>query len=480
MKRHTRPGAAARFCLAAGALVAATSAVVVTQTARSPLVAPAGANTRIPEAEIHKHVDRAWFKDALTTGLLDYWVKHSVEPNGFIQENLDRNWKPWGTQREASLNGQGRQLYSMAIGYELTKSKEYRDALIRGMDFLIKMRDPEFGGYYDRVAPDLSVITDSKTGFTSFALYSLAHAGRVTGDRRYLDAAMVLFREVRDKMRDGPFVGSGRYSRDFMQPLAGGPFGGGRAGQPGAAPAGAPPPAPATAPPQPAAGPARRHGINLHMFEALLGLYEATKSEEVWYEIDSELKAIERLFDYNIGYLPESYDENWKPAGNPSGNPGHLFEWASLLSRAVELGADPKYIQLGSRNLDLGLKSYNEAVGGLGGGSGPNGQPARMLWWPQCEVIKATATYAILHGRSELWPYFHKTLDFVKKEYLDTEAGGWFAAYVPGEPRSAQGERAFYKGSVDGPEWGAYHQTSMLSDVWRITDPNYKPWPTKR
>src|SRR6188474_3468310 len=131
MKRHTRPGAAARFCLAAGALVAATSAVVVTQTARPPLVAPAGANTRIPEAEIHKHVDRAWFKDALTTGLLDYWVKHSVEPNGFIQENLDRNWKPWGTQREASLNGQGRQLYSMAIGYELTRSKEYRDALTR-------------------------------------------------------------------------------------------------------------------------------------------------------------------------------------------------------------------------------------------------------------------------------------------------------------------------------------------------------------
>ena len=83
----------------------------------------------------------------------------------------------------------------MAIGYEMTQSKEYLDALTRGMDFLMKMRDPEYGGYYDRVTPDLKVINDNKTGFSSFALFSLAHAGRVTGDKKYLDAAMVLFRE---------------------------------------------------------------------------------------------------------------------------------------------------------------------------------------------------------------------------------------------------------------------------------------------
>jgi mannobiose 2-epimerase len=448
--------------------------------------------TRAPQAEIERHVDRAWVKTALVNGLLDYWLKYSIEPNGFIQENLDRQWKPWGTQREASINGQGRQLYTMAIGYELTKSKAYLDGLTRGMDFLIKMRDEEYGGYYDRVTPELKVINDNKTGFSSFALYSLAHAGRVTGNKKYLDAAMVLFREIRDKMRDGPFIGSNSYTRDFMKPGAS-PFGSGRAGAPGAPGGGAPaarggaagaaPGAPGARGAAAAGGPgagmaARRHGINLHMFEALMGLYEATKSEEVWYEISSELKAIERLYDYELGYLPEGYDENWKGVGNPSGNPGHLFEWASLLSHAVELGADPKFIQLGSRSLDLGLKSYNEAVGGLGGVS-PSGQPAQMLWWPQCEVIKATANYAILHGRTELWPYFHKTLDFVKKEYFDSEYGGWFAAYVPGQPREAQGEKAFYKGSVDGPEWGSYHQTSMMYDLWRISDPNYKPWPRK-
>ncbi len=484
---------AVRFaCLAA--LVAAAGAIGMARSA-APQASPSKLTpmTRAPQAEIQKHLDRGWVKTALVGGLLDYWLKNSIEPNGFIQENLDRQWKPWGTQREASVNGQGRQLYTMAIAYELAKDKAHLDGLTRGMDFLLKMRDEEYGGYYDRVTPELKVINDNKTGFSSFALYSLAHAGRVTGNKKYTDAAMVLFREIRDKMRDGPFIGSGSYVRDFTKPGAS-PFGGPRAGAPGGAAGGAAAARGAAAgaapgarggqgvpgaPGGPGAGAAvRRHGINLHMFEALMGLYETTKSEEVWYEITSELKAIERLYNYDIGYLPEGYDEDWKPVGNPSGNPGHLFEWASLLSHAVELGADPKFIQLGSRSLDLGLKSYNDAVGGLGGVNA-SGQPSQMLWWPQCEVIKATANYAILHGRSELWPYFHKTLDFVKKEYFDTEYGGWFAAYVPGQPREAQGEKAFYKGSVDGPEWGSYHQTSMMYDLWRVSDPAYKAWPRR-
>ena len=348
----------------------------------------------------------------------------------------------------------------------------------------MKMRDPEFGGYYDRVGPNLEVINDNKTGFSSFALFSLAHAGRVTGDRststpRWCSSARCATRcatgrssapELHARLHDACARrrSAGLAGADLEHLPARSTWCRGSTRVPlrrrldrrGAAPG----------------GPARRHGINLHMFEALLALYEATKSEEVWYQITQELKAIERLYDYEIGYLPESYDENWKPVGNPSGNPGHLFEWASLLSRAVELGADPKFIELGSRNLDLGLKSYNEAVGGLGGVDA-DGKPSRMLWWPQCEVIKATANYAILHGRTELWRYHHKTLDFVKNEYLDTEDGGWFADYVPGQPRAERGERAFYKGSVDGPEWGAYHQMSMFHDLWRITDPDYKPGP---
>jgi len=100
---------------------AAAGAVGGAQTPASNTLRP---NSRLPLAEIQKHIDRQWVEDASTKGLLDYWVKHSIEPNGFIQENLDQHWKPWGTQREATINGQGRQLASIAIGYEITRSKE--------------------------------------------------------------------------------------------------------------------------------------------------------------------------------------------------------------------------------------------------------------------------------------------------------------------------------------------------------------------
>lgn len=445
---------------------------------------------RLPLWQIDEHLDRDWLRDMITHGLVDYWVKYSVAPNGFIQEDLNREWKHWGKQEEATVNSQGRQLLSMTLVYDMNgrTNRQYLDAITRAADFLLKMHDPQYGGYYLRVGSDGHVIQDEKTGFQSFALFSLAMAGQATGDKKYTDAAMDEFRVIRDHMDDGEFFGTGgNYTRDWKK-IAGGPMGGGgrdffgfvdamgwSSGNPPSAQGRRRPGAGMFANARPA------HCIDIHMFEALLGTYEATKSPEVWKEIDKELSGISRLFDYKLGYLPACYDANWKPVGSPTSNPGHnLFEWASELSRAVDDGADPKFIDLGNRILNLAVTTYEPQIGGLGGYN-TEGKPVPMLWWPQCEVIKASAMYAILHGREDLWPYFHETLDFVEKNYFDTKDGGWFEWYLPGgESREEQGERAFYKGSVDGPEWGSYHQTKLAYELWRVTASDYKPWPTHK
>jgi mannobiose 2-epimerase len=425
--------------------------------------------TRISDAEIAKQLDRAWVRKSLVNDLLDYWVKASVMPNGFIQENLDRKWQGWGDQREASINGQGRVLYTLAIGYEVSGGQQrYLDAITKAADFLLRMHDDEYGGYFNRTTPDLKPIDDTKGGFQSFAIFSLAHCARVTKNQRYAQAAMTACRELKAKMADGPFI-SGNFKRDFSGPAPRG-AGFGRGGGRGTGAAGADAAAAQGRGFQMAPG---GHRLDVHMFEALLGLYEATQSKEVWDTISAEMDVMAKVYDYQVGHLSEAYDADWKPVGNPTANPGHLFEWASLLSHAVELGANPKFIELGSRNLDLGLTVYNKEVGGLGGRNA-SGQPSLMLWWPQCEVIKATAHYAILRGRSDLWPYHHQTLDFVKKTYLDPEYGGWFEGYIPGSTREAIGERAYIKGAVDGPELSPYHMTSMFHDLWRISDPKYK------
>ncbi len=446
-------------------------------------------SAQLPQWQIQEHFNRVWLRDTITHGLVDYWVKYSVAPNGFVQEDLDRTWHHWGNQEEATINGQGRQLLSMTLVYDMNgrTNKQYLDAMTRAADFLLKMRDPKYGGYYLRVGSDGHVIETSKTGYQSFALYSLAMMGQATGNRKYTDAATQLFRVIRDKMTDGPFFGAGgSYTRDWKK-IPGGPFGGGRGANRRAGFVDAMGWSSGYSPQELLNRPSfaglfgkskPAHCIDLHMFEALLGLYEATRSPEVWKEIDVELNGISDHFDYKLGYLPQCWDASWNPLGPPTANPGHfLFEWASELSRAVDLGADPKFIGLGNRILNLAVTTYEPAIGGLGGYNAKR-QPAPMLWWPQCEVIKASAMYAILHGRDDLWPYFHETFDFVRNNYFDTKDGGWFEWYLPGgKTRTEQGERAFYKGSVDGPEWGSYHQTKLAYELWRITAPDYKPWP---
>ncbi|HEX3747476.1 MAG TPA: AGE family epimerase/isomerase [Bryobacteraceae bacterium] len=425
--------------------------------------APIAGIHRAPEKEIRQHIDPEWVKKALLHDMLDHWLTASVMPNGFIQENLDRQWKPWGTQREASLNGQGRMSYALVEGYEYSHDKRYLAAIQKTLDFLMKMHDDQYGGYYNRTTPDLKVIDDTKTGFTSFAIFPLAQAARVTGDKRYAKAALDAWGEVRDKMRDGPFFANS-LKRDFSGPapfnLASvGAAGAGRGARGGTG--------------RGAGVATRRHGLNVHMFEALLALYDATHSKPVWEEIQSEMAEMLKLYDYDLGYLPEGFDENWKAAKPKSFNVGHLFEWASLFSRAVELGADPKFIQLGSRSIDLALKvGYDNEDGATWMNAGADGTIARryMIWWTECETLKATARYATLHGRSDLWPYFDRTLAFVKKNFLDPEYGGWYEGVIPGSPREALGDRAYIKGAVDGPELSAYHQTTMLTDLLHLTN----------
>ena len=467
------------------ALTAVVAVVMIGSSKTAAAQGSSNTTARLPQWQIQDHLDRDWLRDTITHGLVDYWVKNSVAPNGFIQENLDRQWKPWGTQREATINGQGRQLLSMTLIYDMNGRKDpmYRVAITRAADFLMKMHDTQYGGYFLRVGPDGHVIEDAKTGYQSFALYSLAMVGQTTGDKKYLDAAMDEFRIIRDHMDDAEFFGAGgSYTRDWKKISAGATSGAVRSGfqdamgwSSGNPPADGRQPNPGTG----FGGAARAHCVDLHMFEALLGLYEVTKSEEVWKEIDKELSGISRVFDYKLGYLSACYDADWKPVGPPTANPGHfLFEWASELSRAVDLGADPKFIAMGNRILDLAVTTYEPQIGGLGGYNA-QGNAVPMLWWPQCEVIKASAMYAVLHGREDLWPYYHEALDFVKNNYFDTKNGGWFEWYLPGgETREQQGARAFYKGSVDGPEWGSYHQTKLAYELWRITAPDYKPWPT--
>jgi mannobiose 2-epimerase len=431
--------------------------------------------TRAPQKVIDQHMDRQWMKKNMLE-LLDHWRAASVRPNGFIMENLDRQWKPMGAA-ETTLDGQSRQLFAMVEGYEYSHDKRYLDAVTKASDFLLtKMHDDQYGGFYNRASSDGKVLDDTKTSNMGNTIFAFANAYRVTKDPKYDKAAMDTFHILTGKMRVGDSF-AGTMSRDFSGPAVspyaaiahhtdipdygpapGGGAAGGRGGGRGAGRGG---PAPI------------RHSVNVRIVEAFLQLYEANHSKEVWDELTSEMAVMEKMYDSDDGYMPSTVDENWKPV--PGGEQSRPFEWASTFSKMVELGADPKFIEMGSRSIDYGLKTdYNNTVGGSGGVDA-QGRPTIMFWWAQCEILKAFGRYAALHGRSDLWPYYDKTWAFVKTNFLDPQYGGWFEGYVPGWSREKLAQatpRAYIKGATEGAEFAAYHQTFMFTDLLSSTEPH--------
>jgi D,D-heptose 1,7-bisphosphate phosphatase len=90
--------------------------------------------------------------------------------------------------------------------------------------------------------------------------------------------------------------------------------------------------------------PPRRQNPHMHMFEACLALFEATKKPERLARA-SRIAALfrDRFFDRAHAALPEYFDDGWTPIAGEEGRiaePGHQFEWSWLLHRWQDFGGE--------------------------------------------------------------------------------------------------------------------------------------------
>lgn len=385
-------------------------------------------------------LDRNWFRQALTEEAAQ-WRAAAYTPNGFFQPSLDRQWRP-ASKQTGTLVSQCRQMFVMAAGYEVTRDAAYLEALRKGSDFLLAhFRDTEYGGYFFSTAPDGKVLDDSKDSYGhAFVIFGLSHAARVTGDARYREAALAAWAEMKRHFRDGPVFLKPRLNRDFTQ----------------------------------------ARGVNsqnpmMHLFEALLALHDATGSREVHRDARALAEAIfTRLFQDQGGYLPEFYDSEWKPS--PPDKRGHIdlghqFEWAFLLSHAVEKGFPKQYLKTGGRLLDYGMKiAWDPEAGGVYSRGSYDGVVVKepKMWWQQAEHLRAVMHYAALRGRADLWPAFDKSLGFVKRNFIDSEYGGWYFDYDPDRPRE---EKRAHKGI---PTQVGYHVAGFYAEGLRLSERKMK------
>lgn len=88
--------------------------------------------------------------------------------------------------------------------------------------------------------------------------------------------------------------------------------------------------------------PPRLQNPHMHLFEALLSLYEATNDRAHLERADNIARLFkDHFFDNHFGALREYFDPNWHPLKDEKGRivePGHQFEWSWLLTRYHRLG----------------------------------------------------------------------------------------------------------------------------------------------
>lgn len=392
----------------------------------------AQASTLAALSEMGAHVDREWFSRALAEEAA-HWRESAFRNNGFFAVFLDRQWRPVGSQN-GTLVTQSRQIFVMVAGYEHTRDRAYLDAVKRGAEFLLRhFRDPEHGLFFYSTTQEGRVIDDRKDSYgLAFTIFALSHAARITKEKRYRQAALETWAEMKRNLRDATGFIKPRTDRTYTRTIG-----------------------------------ENTQNPMMHLFEALLALYDATGSNEVFQDARQLADAIfAKLFDAQEGRLPELFDASWKPA--PPEKPGYLelghqFEWAFLLSHAVEKGFPKEYLAIGERLLDYGMKmAYDREEGGFFSRLDSQGAVIRgqKSWWEQCEALRALMHYAVLRGRSDLWPAFDKSFEFVKMRFIDPEYGGWYA-YC--NPRSAT--QRTNKGSA----WQVgYHVCGLYREALRL------------
>ncbi len=350
-------------------------------------------------------IDAAWHRQALVDGVLAHWLKGSPRPSGLFNLHFAHDWTPkLETPARLDLTAQGRMIYSMIIGYELTKNRAYLDAATRGTRFLLeRFHDPVHGAFFHVVGEDGTVIADRKRTYAeAFALLALSHMGRVTGEQAYKSAALTAWQEISQGLLDtqGGFIEV--TTRDFKPEST-----------------------------------ARTQNPVMHMFEALMALVGATD--------DPRARAAARaLGDFVINQLmqgladgsaciPEWYDEHWKPLPTRDKGGyielGHQFEWVHLLIRGSQLGLSPVYAAVAERLLQYALKvGYDEIDGGAFDRTYPDGGMDRGKgYWQQCECLHALIAAASVDERRELWRRYEQTLTLVQKQFIDARTGGWYA-----------------------------------------------------
>lgn len=350
------------------------------------------------------------------------WAKDN---NNYMVQTFDTNWQIASTDKVETYS-QARQVYLFAKGYDVTKEPRYLHAMVKSTDLMLETMFDE-----TRVLWHSSINrndTEKRYGpteySTSFALFAMAHAYRVSHDKRYLDAALKtwMLGELSMGLTMARASQQGNLSQASTDTWSINPL--------------------------------------MHLFEALLVLYDVTQSPSVWQDIEFTAQFVEEKLLQQEGYLAEYYVNVDAPLPIGDGGYielGHQIEWAYLLHSAVDKGLDSRFRKVAERLYDFAtIAGWDSKVGSLSARSDYEGNliVAEPVWWAQAELMRLLAYKVRMQSSSvALVGAFAKSCSFTVNNYLDQNSGGWL-------DNSQKRLPAYKLRKVIG-----YHAVEMLQEV---------------
>ena len=207
----------------------------------------------------------------------------------------------------------------------------------------------------------------------------------------------------------------------------------------------------------------RRQNAHMHLFEAFLAAYEATKDNDYLDLATSIFDLFEQyFFDHKTHIIHEYFDQDWhiSPQSEEAIEPGHMFEWCWLLHWFAEHhpGKATHYAEkLFRKARQIGLNPKTGLVVNRATAKGKITDGQSRLW-PQAEFIKACAA-RMQQGHSNAGGDASRMIDLVFEYYLGTPtAGGWH------DLRGANGALR----STTMPASTFYHIFGMIAETERI------------
>ena len=373
----------------------------------------------------------------LTQNIMPFWYPQTLdkEKGGYhLNHDLHGNPRKGGTKMivtQARMVWYFSKLYNTGLcGEECLQAAEHGYRFLRD-----KMWDKENGGFYWQLDSEGKILRRSKHMYgQAFGLYSLSEYAMASKSEEALSLAGRMFRLMEEHSHDEDYGGYNEFFlADWSLPTRAEDAYLGYGLD------------------------VKRMNTHLHMLEALITYYKATK-DPLGKERLTELIFVlsNSVVRVRVGACTELYRLDWSPVHGPEHDRvsyGHNLENIWLLMEACNAVGVPNglltnyYRSLFDYSIRFGFDEQNGGVFD----SGPIDESADRLakvWWVQAEALVSMIYMYRLTGDAVYLGYFDKQLDWVEKCQVDWKNGDWFNTILPdGTPVSNKAD-----------EWkSAYH-----------------------